>query len=111
MSSPPAEKYYDFRQTLAIVGYSRYEDYLASEHWSNVRKLWLASDYPTTCQGCGAFHFQLHHLTYRRLGHESLRDLIPLCEPCHQLLHAISKRYAIELASFELAIARGGWDR
>jgi hypothetical protein len=29
----------------------------------------------------------LHHLTYRRLGHEDLADLQDVCLPCHQSCH------------------------
>ena len=31
----------------------------------------------------------LHHRSYSRLGHERLRDLIPLCRICHIALHRV----------------------
>ncbi len=47
----------------------------------------MESGYPTRCVGCGASSYQLHHLTYDRLGHEELRDLLSLCSSCHEGIH------------------------
>lgn len=31
--------------------------------------------------------FQTHHMSYERLGHERLRDVITLCNECHERFH------------------------
>jgi 5-methylcytosine-specific restriction endonuclease McrA len=45
------------------------------------------------CLICGATWLlerdDLHHRTYARLGHESCRDLIPLCRSCHGEIHRV----------------------
>ncbi len=38
-------------------------------------------------------HIQIHHLSYRMLGHENLRDLLPLCEAHHKEVHKIQYEY------------------
>ena len=59
-------------------------EYLYSEHWARKKRLKLtASNY--TCQRCGSrSNLDVHHLTYERLGHELLRDLVVLCRTCHE---------------------------
>lgn len=45
------------------------------------------------CVVCGnTENLQPHHLTYRNIYHESLDDLITLCNRCHSIYHAIEKR-------------------
>jgi HNH endonuclease len=85
---------------LRPLGFERYADYLASEHWREVRKRYRESDRPQRCK-CGAEGTQLHHTTYVRLGRESLTDLVLLCENCHRRRHGLSKRAdPAELAAF-----------
>src|SRR3972149_4733427 len=40
------------------------------------------------CQGCGSEEWPLdcHHLTYKRLGQESIDDLVSLCRSCHRVV-------------------------
>lgn len=60
-----------------------YRNYLASANWAVIREgmLWLV-DY--SCEACGAgLPLEVHHVTYDRLGDESLHDLQVLCPPCH----------------------------
>jgi 5-methylcytosine-specific restriction endonuclease McrA len=41
------------------------------------------------CQRCQSkIAIQVHHLTYERLGHERLEDLISICLACHIKEHA-----------------------
>jgi hypothetical protein len=114
-----------FRQALAIVAarmrailsseakaypkkatcFADYKDYLESPHWHAVHRLWVESGYPTACIACGDGQFQLHHLNYDRLGHEHLRDLLPLCKACHERVHNVSERYGIPLSQPERALA------
>jgi len=65
-----------------------YRDYLQTGHWQKMRidALKRAS---YECQECGAIHGELHvhHITYKRLGRERLRDLRVLCADCHGEVH------------------------
>lgn len=82
---------------LQRTGYQRYAEYLASEHWQGLKARYRQSDRPKRC-ACGARRrLHLHHLTYERLGAESLTDLILLCADCHDAAHrknAKRKRHA-----------------
>jgi len=80
---------------------ARYGIYMSSSAWFDRRRLWAADWRAMTgrdpfCFACeGAWelrHGDLHHRSYERLGEEELRDLVPLCRPCHTLLHAILER-------------------
>ncbi len=64
-----------------------YAQYLASDHWQEVRRQYRASNLPQNCLGCGNPKVDLHHRTYNRLGREFLTDLIPLCRKCHHGVH------------------------
>lgn len=62
--------------------------YLRSDHWRNLRLEKLAS-VDAYCFRCGVRDLSndVHHTVYRKLYDVTLRDLIVLCRPCHQLLH------------------------
>lgn len=65
-----------------------YLDYIRSPQWDAKRRLALQKA-RYRCQKCGTSNIRLHvhHRHYRRLGHEDLRDLIVLCEACHENAH------------------------
>ena len=66
-----------------------YERYLASPHWRYVRGLALRRD-GYRCQRCRATRgLQVHHRTYRNMGHEQdhLEDLQTLCRRHHNQAH------------------------
>jgi hypothetical protein len=66
-----------------------YKEYLHSEHWQQMRKKVYESR-KAECQKCqGRKTLEIHHLTYERIGHESLDDLLILCGKCHEKEHAI----------------------
>lgn len=44
-------------------------------------KCWLCQEVPLDGS------IELHHLTYKRVGRESLDDLMPLCGVCHKKVH------------------------
>ncbi len=57
--------------------------YLQSEEWQIIRLKRLKKD-NYTCQRCGCKHeLGVHHLTYERLGHEDIDDLLTICARCH----------------------------
>jgi len=62
--------------------------YLESDHWKNFRRRWALFYKDTAyCRVCKNPKYQLHHVTYDRLGREHLADVIPLCRKCHKSLH------------------------
>lgn len=68
-----------------------YNDYINKHpHWQTVRKTRFDFD-GGKCAICHAdLHgkaYQTHHLNYQRLGHESIRDVITLCDRCHKTFH------------------------
>lgn len=75
---------------LRPLGYGRYAEYLASDHWRDVKRAYRESDRPQRCK-CGTAGRHLHHLTYERLGAELLTDLLLLCEDCHRRIHGIRR--------------------
>jgi hypothetical protein len=74
---------------------SWYDDYLASTDWQRRRALVLARA-GHLCEGCrSAQAEQVHHLTYERVGHEMLFDLVAVCRRCHRALHPAKDEQAV----------------
>lgn len=73
----------------------RYLDYLKSDHWNAVKSRYYQSKLPRrdkfgrpVCEVCGTYgRLDLHHKSYKRLGHEKLHDFALLCRDCHHELH------------------------
>jgi 5-methylcytosine-specific restriction endonuclease McrA len=81
------------RRVLVVRQYPVvYRDYLLSPEWQEKRKeaLRLAG---YRCQVCyaGDVTLDVHHRTYKRLGHELMTDLVVLCRPCHGIFHKHGK--------------------
>jgi hypothetical protein len=69
----------------------RYDEYLQSEQWLMIRAQVLRRD-GYRCRMSGKVNhpgdpLQVHHLTYDRVGCESLDDLIAICRSTHRKLH------------------------
>lgn len=67
-----------------------YDRYINSSTWANRRKRFY-SKYGKQCWRCSITTQQmihLHHHTYLRFKKELDEDLVPLCEPCHGIVHA-----------------------
>jgi len=69
----------------------KYQLYLLSDCWTMTRiaaiqrARWM-------CEVCHErMPTQVHHLTYRRLGHEAPGDLLAVCRRCHMKLHKIEQ--------------------
>jgi|TARA_Y100000310_G_scaffold191013_1_gene191012 5-methylcytosine-specific restriction endonuclease McrA len=61
----------------------KYSEYIVSPEWHAIRELRFQKD-NYTCQKCGAKNeLRGHHLTYERLGHEDIGDIITWCARCH----------------------------
>jgi len=60
-----------------------YTEYLLSPEWEEIKKQ-MKARYGNKCELCGSTQdLEVHHLHYRNLGHEDLRDLLLLCHDCH----------------------------
>lgn len=65
----------------------RYSIHLQSKHWRILTRQTLDRD-SWTCQFCKkAKATEVHHLTYKNLGNESLDELISCCKACHESIH------------------------
>lgn len=66
------------------------EGYLKTPEWARLRRLVMARA-DGVCERCErkAGEWNVHHLTYDRLGCELLTDLVLLCRRCHQDVHGI----------------------
>jgi len=66
-----------------------YDNHINSKEWRITRLTRLELD-NYRCVSCGRYvkeKFNCHHLTYKRLGKEKLKDVVTLCVPCHQKEH------------------------
>lgn len=65
----------------------KYQAYLCSEEWGKLRLAVRLLSHGK-CERCGLGAVEhTHHLTYIRRFKEELRDLVGLCEPCHNIVH------------------------
>lgn len=76
-----------FNERIKAAGFETYDEYLQSPHWQHIRRLYAVSGRPRKCFACGEPNYQLHHISYVRLGREELDDVLPLCRNCHYRLH------------------------
>lgn len=75
------------RKKSAASPRGRYESYLLTPAWREKREQTLVRD-GRACRACySGKRLHVHHMTYERLGHELLSDLVTLCEPCHGKVH------------------------
>lgn len=66
-----------------------YNDYLQSGHWRRL-KARAFQRYGKSCQCCGSHkNIEGHHLIYREdLRDGQIDDVMPLCQICHEIVHA-----------------------
>lgn len=76
---------------------ARYAKWMASPAWRARRREWVREE---TARAGGVWCAlcsqpwrpdagDLHHLSYRRLGHERHEELMAMCRPCHEALHRV----------------------
>ena len=67
---------------------ARYQAYLRSAHWRQLRARIMRRD-GYTCTDCGStWNLQVHHLCYRPNLEDALdEDLTTLCKECHEKVH------------------------
>jgi 5-methylcytosine-specific restriction endonuclease McrA len=76
------------RAAYQAAWWAWYSAYLVSPKWYALRDRVLMRDrYRCQVSGCPSPATQVHHLTYERVGAESLDDLVSVCDPCHELCH------------------------
>ena len=64
-----------------------YVEYLRSDQWAAKRRAAM-KHHGRKCGVCGSVRsLEVHHLTYKRLGHERMKDLQILCGDCHRIRH------------------------
>lgn len=70
-----------------------YTWYLKSPRWAAKREAYF-NLYGKYCRACRTTYgpIQLHHLTYERLGRESMRDLVALCSKCHREVESLYRK-------------------
>lgn len=69
-----------------------YATYLLSPEWRAIRQVKL-KETSHKCEGCSnVSHLQIHHLTYKRIGHERMSDLMVLCDKCHAQVHEMWRK-------------------
>ena len=65
-----------------------YNDYMQSPEWKKKKE-----SIKRVCYICGSEkNINVHHRSYSRLGHETERDLIALCQECHSDVHGFIMR-------------------
>lgn len=69
-----------------------YTEYMKSPEWKARKKKALARQVDGCAICCSTKKLQVHHRTYKRLGHELETDLVVLCGRCHRTFHGILVR-------------------
>jgi len=72
---------------ISYLGSRRGTPYIWTTQWERKRQA-VFKRCRGICERCNRFAAQhAHHLTYERLFHESLTDLLGVCLPCHSFVH------------------------
>jgi hypothetical protein len=67
-----------------------YRKYLLSDHWRQLR-CEAVERWGDRCNNCDVPRVEVHHLRYGNWLDVTTEDLIPLCDRCHEAVHASSK--------------------
>jgi hypothetical protein len=94
-----------FHGRLKRLGFRTYDAYLASPHWTDFKTRYRLSSLPQSCLVCSSPSVTLHHLSYERLGDERLEDVVPLCWPHHEAVHAFLADKGLGLLSTPYAVS------
>ena len=81
---------YVFRPRMSRREYY-HKVYLKSDHWNNIRQV-VGDRAMWNCEAIGCsrhgHNLNVHHLTYRNIGHERMSDVIYLCPDHHSQVHS-----------------------
>lgn len=77
----------------------QYKAYMRSSDWQETRQRYARSRLLKSCYCCGADNnpLDLHHKTYKTLGHENLNHLCRVCRSCHEAIHALVKEKGVSI--------------
>jgi len=89
-----------------------YQKYLSSPHWRNLQKSLKSNPKYQTCYSCDLTlavliscgdtdGIDLHHISYKNIGNETEKDIVPLCSDCHHRVHKYIKSERISSATKE----------
>ena len=98
----------DRLESLRALGYSSYEEYLASKLWKRIRSRRFRFKGARECRYCGKASEQLHHASYsiRTLAGKHLNALVPICKFCHEFGSVKKGRVLSPKAATRRLIAR-----
>ena len=83
-----------------------YGAYLRSPEWAAFRERYFQK-HSRKCFVCGTDkEIQLHHKSYRSVGHERPSDVVQLCRPHHIEVHALIRAKKAKLWEAHLAVAK-----
>lgn len=88
------------------AGYDSYSRYMTSDHWRSFSKSYRESGLPIRCIACSYPNYELHHLRYDCLGKETLGDVMPLCQRCHDEAHEMMRIKEIPNYQTHLALQK-----
>ena len=76
------------KRGIFVDRFKNYKEYIRKDcRWWMLAKRIIA-DRGYRCERCRSeIELQVHHKTYKNLGHEEPEDLIVLCEICHTKKH------------------------
>lgn len=84
---------------LESLGIQRYQDYLNSAEWAQVRTKALKREHYQQCWICeSGGKLEIHHRSYKWLGtKDAMRGLVAVCRTCHQQIHDYAKQEGISV--------------
>lgn len=82
---------------LKRLGFRTYSEYLSSDYWKNKKQKYLRTMRLKECVICGDSKYILHHLSYKHMGFEYLKELVPLCKKHHKFVHSEIRRRNLRL--------------
>ena len=94
-------------ELLQQLGYTNYQEYLASDLWESIRQTVLDRD-KNKCWCCQSFAYQVHHKSYSKsvlLG-KNKRQLISVCTVCHKRAETTQSGVKVRLSVANARLVR-----
>jgi hypothetical protein len=80
-----------------MTSQEHYREYLKSDHWRKLR-CEAVTRWGDRCNNCEVPNVEVHHLAYGKWFDVTTEDLIPLCDRCHDAVHASPVLYKLLLS-------------
>lgn len=74
------------KNSLKKLKTMQYDRYVRTGHWQRIKRNYYKK-HKKICYCCGEDSYVLHHINYSRRGEEKDKDLVTLCENCHNEVH------------------------